>query len=72
MATAKRPKRGRAVANKAGGDKQIDLPFVQEHLSLGIFGNASATIHNGENLDIPTTFDCHTTFFCDSALVSCL
>jgi cell division protein FtsZ len=44
----------RTKAKVAPSEKQIDLPFVQDHLSLGIFGNATATMHNGENLDIPT------------------
>jgi cell division protein FtsZ len=54
QATQPATKASRRTKAKASGEKQIDLPFVQDHLSLGIFGNATATMHNGENLDIPT------------------
>jgi len=47
--------RGHKEKTKAAADeKQFDLPFVKEMVSLGIFGNVPPTMVNGENLDIPT------------------
>lgn len=50
-----KPKRGRkGKAKVATDEKQFDLPFVEEMVSLGIFGNVPPTIVKGENLDVPT------------------
>ena len=47
--------RGHKEKTKAAADeKQFDLPFVKEMVSLGIFGNVPPTMVKGENLDIPT------------------
>ncbi len=35
-------------------NEQIPLPFIEEGLSLGIFGEVNATIYQDQNLDIPT------------------
>ena len=52
---AAKPKRGRKSTTKATADeKQFDLPFVEEMVSVGIFGNVPPTIVKGENMDIPT------------------
>ncbi len=35
-------------------NEQMPLPFLEEGLSLGIFGEVNATIYQDQNLDIPT------------------
>ena len=47
------PKKQRQKREKRS-TAQIPLPFIEEGLSLGIFAEANATIHLGQNLDIPT------------------
>ena len=51
-AEVKRGRKGKAKV--ATDEKQFDLPFVEEMVSLGIFGNVPPTLVNGENLDVPT------------------
>ena len=50
----KRSKSGKYRTQIVDDDRQFDLPFAEETLSVGIFGNVSATTYAGENLDIPT------------------
>jgi cell division protein FtsZ len=53
-ATTKTPAPGSRSRDKGDTTRQFKLPFEEERLSVGIFGNVAPTMHNGENLDVPT------------------